>query len=343
MEQPLTPAEADALVRHRAGDPRGHIEGLTLEVDLGGGRALWLGHTLWTPTLSGRQPQVIVSAVAFGLGPGGDHVALRRAMPAGQALAEGEAFYLRAGEVELRQGRATGCLEDAGGGPSLRWELDFSCDHEGFRHLPAGWMYGDGMPWGKWTTPQPDSRASGRVWVGGEEHPVSEAPARLGHRWGPRQPEAWRALRCNGFVGAPGVVVEALVARQRAGRLAWPPLRVLHVRIPGERITMGPLGGRWTLAPEPDGLGVRLDVRSGDRRVECAFAAGTERFVGLDQADPDGRIAHRLHTGVADAALRVYAREAGAWRETFAAHAEASASLELGTRGDTHGVRIRIR
>jgi hypothetical protein len=122
-----------------------------------------------------------------------------------------------------------------------------------------------------------------------------------------------------------------------------PALTAVHLRLVGERITVRPPASLWAARVDCDGLDVAIRARSGDRRLEARFTAPAERFVGVDCADPDGRVAHRLQTKIADGELRVYAREAGVWRETLALRADGTAALEVGTRGDTHGVRIRIR
>jgi hypothetical protein len=339
----LTPAEADALVRFRATDRGGHVESLFLELDLGAGRGLWLKHTLWAPTMVGREAQASVWASAFGLGADGGHVALRETIAAAQARFETESLYLRIGDTELRHGRATGRVRDESGGPDIAWDLTFPCEHEGFRHLPAEWMYASRWPSAKAATPQIDARFSGTVRVGETTLTLRDAPGLLGHGWGTRHAESWRWLHCNAFEGRPGVALEVLTAQPRGGRGPAPRFSVVHLRMPGERITVGPVRGLWATRATSDGLEYTFRARAGDRRIEGSFSAPRERFVGVDYVDPDGRIAHCVHTKIADGALRVYAREDGTWRETLAAHASGSAALELGTRGDTHGVRIRIR
>lgn len=339
----LTPAEADALVRFRPGSSGGHVESLFLEVDLGAGRGLWLKHTLWAPTLVGREAQAAVWASAFGMGEDGGHVALRETSPASQARFETESLYLRIGETELRHGRAIGRVRDAGGGPDIAWNLTFPCEHEGFRHLPAEWMYGARWPGAKAVTPQIDARFSGTLRVGDTTLTLQDAPGLLGHHWGTSHAERWRWLHCNAFEDRPGVALEVLTAKPRGGRGTAPELSVVHLRMPGERITVGPLRGLWATRTAGDGLDYTFRARTRDRRVEGHFSAPAERFIGVDYVDPDGRIAHCVHTKIADGALRVYAREGGAWRQTLSAHASATAALEIGTRGDTHGVRIRIR
>jgi hypothetical protein len=339
----LTPAEADALVRFRPGQSGGHLEELCVALDLGQGRGLWLRHTLTAPTISGREPVAAVWAVAFGVGEDGGHVVVRETMPAVRARFETEALYLRIGDTELRQGHATGRVAGEAGGPDIAWELRFDCDHEGFQHLPAAWMYGARWPETKTATPQIAARFSGTVRVGDATIAVSAAPGVLRHQWGQRQPERWRWLHCGAFAGAPGVALEVYSAVSRMRSATMPALTAVHLRLVGERITVRPPASLWAARVDCDGLDVAIRARSGDRRLEARFTAPAERFVGVDCADPDGRVAHRLQTKIADGELRVYAREAGVWRETLALRADGTAALEVGTRGDTHGVRIRIR
>jgi hypothetical protein len=60
--------------------------------------------------------------------------------------------------------------------------------------------------------------------------------------------------------------------------------------------------------------------------------------------DPDGRLVHGLTTAIADATLTIWARRADkTWRVLLTATSEAAATLEIGDREGTRGIRTTLR
>jgi hypothetical protein len=116
-----------------------------------------------------------------------------------------------------------------------------------------------------------------------------------------------------------------------------------HVRIPGERFTVNGLLQLVRTQSRVNGLSWRVCGVHRDRRVEVSFQASPERFIGVDQVAPDGRVIHVMTSAVADAAITVSGRQGRGWTPIFNAVSDQSAFLQFGTRGDTHGVPIILR
>ncbi len=339
----LTPAEQDALVRWRPGDTHGHVESLFVKLNLPEGRAVWLKLTLLRRV--GARPDTVIEAwaIAFGLGPDGEHVALKSSWPVSEAHIERDCLYAKVGGVEWAQGRTAGALEDERTGQRVAWDLSYTTEHEGFRHLPAAWMYEGSVPKTKATSPQIDSRFEGWVEVAGRRVPVSGAPGMLGHNWGRQQAEFWTWAHCNAWEGCDGVVVEAVTSKVKFGPITSPLLTVVHARIPGERLDFNGFAQLVGTRSRPEGLSWSLRATAGDRRLEATFTAPPERFVGVNYHDPDGRIAHCLNTKIADGQVTILAKGGRGWEKILGAVSDRTSALEIGTRGDTFGVPIRIR
>jgi hypothetical protein len=342
----LTPAEEDALVRF---DPTGrgpHVESLFIKLNLPDARALWLKLTFLRRSFGAKEAVVEAWAMAFNLGAAGDngpHVALKKTWPAAEAEIAPNCLYVRVGSVILGQGRAEGELFDDVTGERVRWDLNFTIEHEGFRHLPYEWMYEGGVPKSKANSPQIDSRFTGSVCINGVTTRVEDAPGMLGHNWGTQHAEDWTWVHCNQWTGVEGVVFEGVTSKVKMGPMTTPRLTVLHLRLPGERLTLNTLWQLVRSKSRPDGLRWDFMGQRGDRRIEGSFSAPAERFVGVDYHDPDGRVAHCLNTKIADGTIALYGRGSKGWEQLLAVTCDRSAALEIGSRDDTFDVPIRIR
>lgn len=345
--QTLTPAEHDALVRFRQDDERAQLEGYFLTLSLPGGRSLQVRIGFLRRVIGRRDAIAEVWAVASNLSPadGSDmpHVALKQTWPMGEVRAEEEILYVRMGPVELTHGRTRGELGGGRGEGHIAWDLKFTRQPEGFRHLPAAWMYRTGLLAAKVTSPQVDARFSGSVTVNGRTTAVEGAPGMLGHHWGKSLSDGWTWAHCNRWHEGDQIVFEGATARVPIGPMTSPPLTVMHVRLPGERLTLNGLLHLVRTRSRRRGLQWRVTGQRGDRRIEATFQAPPDYFVGIDQLSPDGRLTHVLSTGVADGAMVVSGKTARAWIPIVSVVADRSASLQFGTRGDTHGVPISLR
>lgn len=342
----LTPAEEDALVRFDASGHGPHVESLFVKLNLSDARALWLKVTFLRRTVGRKDAVIEAWAMAFNLGkPGqGDpHAALKQTWAASEAEVAPGCLYVRVGDVELSQGHAAGTLTDDATGETITWDLDYTTEHQGFHHLPYPWMYEGRVPKSKANSPQIDSRFSGSVTVNGVTTKVDDAPGMLGHNWGSQHAEDWTWVHCNRWTGLEGVVFEGVTSRVKMGPIVTPRLTVLHLRIPGERITMNGLRQLVGTKSRPEGLRWAFSGRSGDRRLEGWFSAPVERFIGVDYHDPDGRTVHCMNTKIADGEIALYGRGGRGWEQILSATCDRSAALEVGDREDTLGVPISIR
>lgn len=342
----LTPAEEDALVRFDAAGSGPHVESLFIKLNLPEARALWLKLTFLRRSFGAKEAVVEAWAMAFNLGGSGSegtHSAIKQSWPAAQAEIAPNCLYVRVGEVTLGQGKAKGTLTDEARGETIQWDLSFTFEHEGFRHLPYGWMYEGQVPKSKANSPQIDSRFTGTVSVNGKETRVTDAPGMLGHNWGTQHAESWTWAHCNDWTGVEGVVFEGVTSRVKLGPMTTPQLTVLHLRLPGERVTLNGLWKLVTTKSEAAGLRWVFSGQQADRRIEGSFSAPAERFVGVDYHDPDGRVAHCLNTKIADGEIALYGKGSRGWEQILAATCDRSAALEVGSRSDTFDVPIIIR
>ena len=334
MTWTATPAERDALVRFPDGSSDGFAEGLSLRVSLPGSRSLWLRMGLLRRTFGPRREQADLWAVATNLDPAqgssGSHLALRERWEMSEVHFDRDSLHLSMGDACLDQGHCQGTLEDRQTGDRIRWDLRFPCESEGLRHLPGAWMYRSSMiPW-KMTTPQVNAAVSGVIEVNGTETRLEEAPGALSHHWG----RGWSNHRvwahCNlwGEDSEP-IAFEASSFRLSLGPLQTPPLTVIHVRVPGERIT---LNGLWRMIRNRSslqGLVWEASGGEGDRRVKLRVSCEPDRLVGIDHETPEGRRSQVLCTSVADAELTVLGRAGGDWETLYQATSVGGCALQL--------------
>ena len=345
----LTPAERDALVRFSADSARGHVESLFLKLNLAEGRALWLKLTFLTRTI-GKRDQVIEGwAIAFNLGGHAEEgaltetVALKETWPASEAELARDCLYIRVGDIEMHHGRTRGELRDGKTGDHIQWDLSYTCEHSGFRHLPYGWMYGGPIPKTKAATPQMHALFNGVVTVNGHGTSVHEAPGMLGHNWGSQHAERWAWAHCNQWTETDEVAFEGVSSKVKLGPWTTPQLTALMVRMPGERLVINSL---WALIRNEsalDGLSWTFSGQRGDRRIQGWFSAPPDRFVGVDYHDPNGRVVHCLNSKIAQGAVTISARSGQSWQPLYTLSTHDSAALEFGLRGQTLGIPIRIR
>ena len=340
----LTPAEADAISRFEQGVERPQLEAWYLKASLGTGRSLQLRIGLTQRTIGKRDARAEGWAAGSGLGEEGrDHLALRTHHPMSDVRIESEILYVRVADVELTHGHTRGELEDPVTGDRIRWKLEFTRQPQGFRHLPSPWMYRSSLIPAKACSPQVDARFKGRIEIGEDTWEVHDAPGLLAHHWGNDLADGWVWAHCNLWHETDGVVFEGATTRPRLGPLPMPTLTTLHVRIPGERFDVNGLVEMMRTHSRANGLSWRVSGVHGDRRVEATFQATSDRFVGVDQVAPDGRVIHVATSTVADGAITVSGKHGRGWTHIVNAVADQSAALQIGTRGEPHGVPIVLR
>ena len=108
-------------------------------------------------------------------------------------------------------------------------------------------------------------------------------------------------------------------------------MTTLHIRVPGERFN---INGLWELVrtdSRVNGLSWRVCGVHGDRRVEASFQASPERFIGVDQVAPDGKVIHVVTSAVADGAITISGKHGRGWTPIFSAVSKVQ-TLHSGTR-----------
>ena len=86
----------------------------------------------------------------------------------------------------------------------------------------------------------------------------------------------------------------------------------------------------------------RFRGTSGKRAIEGWFSAPPERFVGVHYEDPSSTVTNCLNSKVADGQVRLLHKERGVWRLQKLYEANASAALEIGVKGESHGVKVHL-
>ena len=331
-------SEQDSILRWTPGSARGHVESTFLKLNLTGRRqALWLKFTVVEPAHGHGEATVAVWAVFFDRANPERTRALKTVLPATAATWQADRFLIRFGESEIARGRSHGKVADAAG--AISWDLTWTVEELGFRHFPSDRMYELPFPRSKATSPTIDARFRGTVTVDGEEIAVDEAPGMHGHNWGERHAEEWVWAHCNAF-GQDGVVFEGLSARVAMGPLSTPLLTILHVRTPVEVVTFNRLRDIIGSTSRHHGLYWSFEATNGPWRLQGVIHGRPENFVGVDYHDPDGTVHHCLNSKVASAEVRLL-RKRGAIYVPYADWAtEETCALEVGTRGNTHGVPI---
>ena len=339
----ITQSEADACVRFRSGGRQGHVESIFVKLNLSDARALWLKVT-FLKECGERGPEVAEAwAIAFNLGKGGKdtRVAIKETWPAAEAHYATDAFRIKVGDVDWRQGRLVGRLgsED---GDQISWDLAFEPSPRGFRHIPYEWMYRGSVPKSKAMSPQVDTRYSGEVCVNGHRTAIQAAAGMLGHNWGMQHAESWTWSHCNLWEDADDVVFEGVTSKVRFGPMPMPLLSVLHLRVDGEAFDLNGIFRALRIKSRPLGLSWRFEAETRELQILGRISGGPERFVGVTYRDPSNAKIHCLNSKIADATLRIRRKTSGRWLDWRAVHSVQTAALEVGDRQRTHGVEIVI-
>jgi hypothetical protein len=323
-----------------------HVESWFLKAnDPSGERALWVRTTIFAR--EGSPPLAEAWAIAFDRAQG--HVAAKTTVPFADARFAHGAVDAAVDGCELSLGRTKGSL--ATGTRAIAWDLEIGPERATpIAHLPSRALYADGVPpFTKLVTPLADARVTGTVRVhDGERAPDADEadqadqkewrldgwPAMLGHNWGRGHAPLYAWSHCNAWDDADDLVFEGVSARVRLGAVLSPVATSAFVRYRGRRIEFRSLLAnrgtislrRWECVAEAAGA-----------RLVCELAAETDDFVGLHYANPSSGMTYCLNSKLARARLEL-SLPGG---ETVAATSRAAA-LEIGTRENTHGVRMYL-
>ena len=350
---PLSPSEQDNEVRWHAGLAQtGHVESYFLKCNLPAGvegpaegpdyRAFWVKLTILQPSEDRAPPAGEVWAIAFDT-RGGDHVALKDTFSRETWSIEDEVFYLRFGDSELRQGKTSGRVGDDARG-RIAWDLSFEPRRFGVRHLPYAWMYKESavFPKSKLCTPQPDVRVKGFVQVGDRRIEIDGAPGMQGHNWGRAHAPLWAWAHSNVLEGKGRAVFEAVSSRVQVGPVRTPFLSLAYLEYDGEPILLSSPRTLLLSKSRLEGLRWRQWASGPNHRLEADFTAPPCDFVGVNYHNPDGSLVHCLNSKIASGRVRFFRRSSKGFELVDTLTADRSAALEIGKRGDTHGVQIKI-
>ena len=175
----------------------GHYESFFLKAaPPGGGRALWIRHTVHKRP--GAAPTGAVWVTYFDADRGRPRAAKRSFEANGLTVPEGA--YVRIGDWEIGPGWARGACE--ANGVDASWGSRFNDRHEPLRHLPAEWMYERRLPRTKLLSPHPGALFDGTLEVDGERIEVAAWPGTVGHNWGSEHAHRWVWIHATGCTQA---------------------------------------------------------------------------------------------------------------------------------------------
>jgi 2-keto-4-pentenoate hydratase/2-oxohepta-3-ene-1,7-dioic acid hydratase in catechol pathway len=260
-------------------------------------RALWLRLTTLAPR-GGGDGRAMIWAAAFG-DAARPPLALKTLAPL-DALAYGEGFDLRLGDVELREGATRG--EVRAGGRSIAWELHF----DGAPARRARRI--DALPLPVHASHGAE-RASFSGWfaVDGAKHELGpRARGVQEHIWGERQPDEISWIFAPELEGEDQGFAE--LASVRIGKRS-PRATTLRLRGGGLDLEVGDVPGVLRGRANAAGPGV-LEIRSASRRrlVIARATAAIDTFVGYVYRDPTGGEVHVAQSDLAACEIEVHER-----------------------------------
>lgn len=334
----LTQNEKENLIRWKAGDKGGHVESFFLKANAPlGGKALWIKFTIYSPV--GRPEQTVAEswAICFD-GETGKHVAVKSAIPIGQAALGYERFNLVFGPSALRAGHTEGRIET--GDDSISWKLSFSRSSRVLKPFPLEKMYEWPLPKSKLVSPYPNEIFEGEMEVNGQKIQVKQWPGMQGHNWGKQHAERYAWVHCNAFQSDPAdTFFEGLSAQVKVGPFTTPLLTLLCLRHRGEDIFFRGVRNLLNKKVRLDYTSWRFKADNGKYILEGTFEAPREDMVGLYYANPDGSMTHCLNSKIARGRLDLTSRENGA---KVCLSAPRHAALEVATKDAAHGVKMYV-
>lgn len=297
-----------------------------------GGRAVWIRYTVHQRP--GHERTASLWCTYFDAEDGAP-VAGKLTVGAADVTAPGGGLVSVAG-AELSTARARGELAS----PTLdaEWALSISGAERELRHLPADWMYDAPLPKTKSLTPLPAARFDGHLRIAGRDVSVDGWTGVLGHNWGGEHAERWIWLHCGAFADrSQDTWLDVVLGRVRVGPVVLPWLASGALSVDGERFALGgPRRARATRVEETQ-RGARLVLTGDDVRVEGQIVSPPGQVVAWRYASPDLDERHSAHSSVADLVLHVR----GPGRQERTLSAAGTATYELGTRPDPHGVAVQ--
>jgi hypothetical protein len=119
-------------------------------------------------------------------------------------------------------------------------------------------------------------------------------------------------------------------------------LTVVHLRTPDHEVTFNSLRDMLSTASRLHGLYWSFEATGSQWRLRGVAHGQPRRFVGVNYHDPDGTVHHCLGSHVASLELHLMKKNGAVWTIVGTWRTADTCALEIGTRGDSHGVAIRI-
>jgi hypothetical protein len=220
-------------------------------------------------------------------------------------------------------------------GPA-RWDLDWTGDEAGLRHLPKSIMYTAPLPRTKLESPRPHVRVDGSVRFDDTSVDVSGWPGMVGHNWGAQHAERWIWLHGVCFEDRPDAWLDIALGRVRIGPLLTPWIANGVISLNGERLRVGGTAARAHVVEHPTALDLRVD--SHDARLRLTVHGNREQTVVWRYADPDGSEHHVANCSIAEVEAVVHPHRAGTDVVLRSAHGGA---YELGAREVPAGLAVQ--
>ncbi len=339
MSHPLPTSHQDNFVRWSPENATGMYESHFFKFNLpGDARAFWCRFTILQRD-SGPYAFEVWSIV-FDTTTPAQSFALKERFDVSNVHITRDHFELRFGEQKMGHGHSQGVLKNEH--HRVRWNVCWTTPDRGLRHFPQQSMYEGDFPKTKLLSPAPNSRFHGSLDIDGTLYDFSDVPGMQGHNWGRQHAESWVWAHCNAF-DTPGVIFEGVTSSIRVGPIKSPPLTLLHLALPDEEpLTINSWASMFASTGRRTELRWRFRGKQGNRGIEGWFQAPPERFVGVHYEDPSSTISNCLNSKIADGQVRLLHKDNGVWKLKTLYVARATAALEIGLKGITHGVRLHL-
>ncbi|HEX2058478.1 MAG TPA: hypothetical protein VHI71_08920 [Actinomycetota bacterium] len=282
---------------------------------------LWLRYTVTSPRSGGAW----CALWAFHFDPEGKKAfAGRNAFSAdrlGHVPGRDDGALVRIGDAWLSETHLEGSVVHEG--RSLSWSVDLEPADRCYQHLPRLLRTWAAKRFSTVCSPNLGVPFSGTVELDGEVVRYEGEPGSQSHRWGPRHSHSWAWAHCSSWDDDEGAVFEG-VAAKAAGVL--PPLTFLYLRFRDEDLVFQDVRARSRF----DLPTWAFTARNARWKVAGAARLRIDRSIQVRYADADGGERHCANSEIADLAIEVYERSAGAWRHAASLTSMGKAHLEFG-------------
>ena len=305
-------------------------------------RALWLKATIFSAASEPGRAVAEGWAIAFDhRAPERCNVAVKSSVPINQARFGRSGLDIAWNDpdsgdsLHMVPGMCSGAITMRG--RTIRWKLSSTGPARPLVLFPYEWMYRGPLPSSKTVTPYPDLRVAGELEVDGQLWEIADWRGMQGHNWGRGHADSYAWCHCNQWDEPVDLVLEAVSARVRLGKLLVPALSAIRVRLDGRDCA---LNGLLQLVGTRSEVSLRrytFSARSAQARLQGLFEAPAEDFVGLYYPSPQGHMTYCLNSKLGRGRIRLELRG----RAPIELRTQAAA-LEIGTRRADHGVRMHV-